>query len=105
MPDSPRRLYGMGLFTSLLNPKVAALYLSLLPQFVDHSGNVLGQTLQLGIIQIATSASFNACYVVMAGSISAFLAGRPFWTTVQRWLMGTVLMSLAARMAFDTAGR
>jgi threonine/homoserine/homoserine lactone efflux protein len=102
-PDSPRRLYGMGLFTSLLNPKIAALYLSLLPQFVDHGGNVLGQTLQLGMIQIATSAFFNALFVMMAGTISAFLAGRPLWTTVQRWLMGTVLMGLAARMALDTA--
>jgi threonine/homoserine/homoserine lactone efflux protein len=102
-PDSPRRLYGMGLFTSLLNPKIAALYLSLLPQFVDHGGNVLGQTLQLGVIQIATSAFFNALFVMMAGTISAFLAGRPLWTTVQRWLMGTVLMGLAARMALDTA--
>ncbi|GLS17555.1 lysine transporter LysE [Labrys miyagiensis] len=104
-PDSPRRLFGMGLFTSLLNPKIAALYLSLLPQFVDHGGNVLGQTLQLGLIQIATSAFFNALFVVMAGTISAFLAGRPLWTTVQRWLMGTVLMGLAARMALDTARR
>ncbi|OCC03167.1 lysine transporter LysE [Labrys sp. WJW] len=104
-PDSVRRLYGMGLFTSLLNPKIAALYLSLLPQFVDHSGTVLAQTLQLGLIQILVSAFFNACFVVMAGTISAFLAGRPLWTTVQRWLMGTVLMGLAARMALDTARR
>lgn len=104
-PDSVRRLYGMGLFTSLLNPKVAALYLSLLPQFVDHAGPVLGQTLQLGLIQILVSAFFNACFVMMAGTISAFLAGRPLWTTVQRWLMGTVLMGLAARMALDSARR
>lgn len=104
-PDSVRRLYGMGLFTSLLNPKIAALYLSLLPQFVDHSGPVLGQTLQFGLIQILVSACFNALFVVMAGTISAFLAGRPMWTTVQRWLMGTVLMGLAARMALDSARR
>ncbi|MDT3377242.1 LysE family translocator [Labrys neptuniae] len=104
-PDSVGRLYGMGLFTSLLNPKIAALYLSLLPQFVDHSGPVLGQTLQLGLIQILVSAFFNACFVVMAGTISAFLAGRPLWTTIQRWLMGTVLMGLAARMALDSARR
>lgn len=104
-PDSPRRLYGMGLFTSLLNPKVAALYLSLLPQFVDHTGNVLSQTMLLGVTQIMISAFFNACFVVMAGAISAFLAGRPLWMTIQRWLMGTVLAGLAMRMAFDTARR
>jgi len=35
---------------------------------------------------------------VMAGSIAVFLAGRPLWQQVQRWLMGTVLAGLALRM-------
>jgi threonine/homoserine/homoserine lactone efflux protein len=36
-----------------------------------------------------------------AGSIAAFLAGRPAWLALQRWLMGTVLIGLAARMATE----
>ena len=50
----------MGLLTSLLNPKTAALYLSLLPQFIDRaSGEILAQTLTLGALQIAISVCFN----------------------------------------------
>lgn len=104
--DSHRRLFSMGLLTSLLNPKVAALYLSLLPQFVDPAGgNILGQTILLGMTQIAISLTVNALIVLTAGAVSAFLAGRPFWALVQRWLMGTVLAGLALRMAIDTGRR
>jgi Putative threonine efflux protein len=104
-PDGPRRLFAMGFLTSLLNPKVAVLYLSLLPQFIDpKSGSVLGQSLVLGLIQIAISASGNSLIALAAGSIARFLAARPFWSEVQRWLMGMVLGAFAVRMATE-AGR
>ncbi|HSN41865.1 MAG TPA: LysE family translocator [Burkholderiales bacterium] len=101
--DSARRLFAMGFLTNLLNPKIAMLYLSLLPQFIDPGpGNVFGQSLVLGTVQIAISVVVNAVIVIAAGSIAAFLGSRPLWLVAQRWLMGTVLAGLAVRMALDS---
>lgn len=101
-PDGPRKLFLMGLLTNLLNPKIAMLYLALLPQFIDPAaGNVLAQSLALGAVQIAISVSVNALIALSAGSIAVFLRTRPFWALVQRWLMGTVLAVFALRMATE----
>ncbi len=101
--DGPRKLFAMGFVTNLLNPKIAMLYLALLPQFIDPTvGSVLTQSLALGFTQIAISVSVNALIAFAAGSIALFLGTRPNWLLVQRWLMGTVLAGLAVKMALET---
>jgi threonine/homoserine/homoserine lactone efflux protein len=100
--DGPRKLFAMGFVTNLLNPKIAMLYLALLPQFIDRAqASVLTQSLALGFIQIAISVSVNALIALAAGSIALFLGTRPTWLLLQRWLMGTVLAGLAVKMALE----
>ena len=102
--DTPRKLWAMGLVTNLLNPKLAMIYVSLLPQFiVPQQGSVLTQSLLLGSLQICIGVVVNASIVMIAGSLAAFLARRPRWLVAQRWMMGTVLGGLAVNMA--TAAR
>jgi len=100
--DGPRKLFAMGFVTNLLNPKIAMLYLALLPQFIDPAvGSVLTQSLALGAIQIVISVGVNAMIALAAGSIARFLGTRPNWLLAQRWLMGSVLAELAVKMAFE----
>lgn len=92
----------MGLVTNLLNPKIAVLYVSLLPQFIDpERGSVATQSLILGSVQIGVALTVNALIVVFAGSLSAFLVARPTWLRIQRYLMGGVLGALAIRLAVE----
>ncbi|WP_144121313.1 LysE family translocator [Catellatospora sichuanensis] len=101
-PDSNRRLFAMGLVTSLLNPKIAIMYLSLIPQFIQpEAGHVLAQGFLLGAVQIVVAVTVNGLIALAAGTIAGLLSGRPVWLRVQRYLMGTVLGVLAVRMATD----
>lgn len=100
--DRPGKLFTMGLVTNLLNPKIAIMYVSLLPQFVDPArGSVAAQSLTLGLVQITIAITVNGLIAMSAGSISRFLVGRPGWLKAQRYVMGTALGAMAVRIAAD----
>ena len=101
-PESPRKLFAMGLFTSILNPKVAIFYLSIFPQFVSAAhGSVFWQSVTLGMIQISTSFTVNLLIALFAAHIALWFRDNPHWLRAQKWIMGTVLAGLAVRLALE----
>ncbi|MEU2867590.1 LysE family translocator [Streptomyces olivoreticuli] len=99
-PDRPRKLFTMGLVTNLLNPKIAILFISVLPQFVEPGhGSVALQSLLLGLTLITIAITVNGLIAMSAGSIAGFLKQRPRWLRTQRYFMGTMLAGISLRVA------
>jgi threonine/homoserine/homoserine lactone efflux protein len=102
--DLPRerdgKLFAMGASTSLLNPKLAMVFLTLLPQFIDHArGRVLMQSLQLGSVLIVLFAFVNGLMALSSGGMARFLLRHPRLMLLQRGVMGCTLLALAIDMA------
>jgi len=101
--ESAGRLFRVGLLTSILNPKIALFYLALLPQFVDASrANVFAQSVVFGLVQIAIGIASDLCFVLAAARIAAWLARRPLWSAMQRWILGGVFAGIALKLAFES---
>ncbi len=66
---------GDGAVTSLLNPKLAPVFISVLPQFIDYqAGDVLRQSLTLDW-RSRPPASVNACVAIASGGAATAMAG------------------------------
>jgi threonine/homoserine/homoserine lactone efflux protein len=102
-PRSPRRganPFLQGVFSNVLNPKVAVFYLTFLPQFMSPGDNVLVRSLAFAVAHAVMGIAWLSAYAYVLTRISAVLGG----AGVRRWLervTGGVLIALGARLALE----
>ncbi len=102
---SALRVVGLGVFTSLTNPKVALFWLSILPQFADVRGGpgaLLPQALLLGLISFANGALWMSLVATLIGKVAAFLR-RPRIRRIQERVIGGIFIGLGLRLAVEKA--
>jgi len=96
-----RRLFRQGLFVNLLNPKIALFFMAFLPQFVDaEKGSIALQMLFFGSLFNAGGLLWVLFLAILFGAIGNRFAGSTGIWGWQRWITGSVLLALAANLAF-----
>ena len=96
------RAWLQGLLSALLNPKLGVFFLTLLPQFIAPGDPPGLRALQLAVLFDLIGLAWLVTYSVMLGAISSAL-GRPGPRRLMRWLTGTILVGLGARVALERA--
>jgi len=100
-PASPGRILQQGILTSMLNPKGILVFAALLPQFVNsHIGSVPLQMTAFGLTFTLLCLCIYGGYAYLSGSLGEKLATQPRFASVLRWLTGSVLIGLGARLFF-----
>ncbi len=100
-PVPAGRILQQGILTSLLNPKGILVFAALLPQFVNpHLGRVPLQMTAFGLTFTLLCLCIYGGYAYLSGSLGKKLATQPRFASVLRWLTGSVLSGLGARLFF-----
>jgi threonine/homoserine/homoserine lactone efflux protein len=98
---SLRRVFGQGIVTNVLNPKVALFFIAFIPQFTNPDLGPIGwQVLLLGMIFNTSGTAVNSSVAFLAGSLGDKLRLNKRVARVQRWFTGTVFLALATRLVW-----
>ncbi len=98
-PISRRTAAGQGLLSAVLNPKLGVFFITLLPQFAGTT-DVARRSLELTLLFAGIGMAWLLVYTFALGAVGHVLA-RPGPRRAVRWISGTVLIGLGARVALD----
>jgi threonine/homoserine/homoserine lactone efflux protein len=99
-PKPLRRLFRQGVIVNVLNPKTALFFVAFLPQFVDADAGAVGaQIAVLGLIFVLLGLVSDGTYALVAGALSGWLRGSSRALRAQRYVSGTVFVSLGLATA------
>lgn len=93
--------FRQGLLTNLLNPKIALLFLTLLPQFVADGEPRLATTATLAAIFLGTAFVWWRVFSLALGPISRVLNGRRMRRAIDA-VAGSILGVVGIRVAIDS---
>lgn len=100
-PAPHGRILQQGILTSMLNPKGILVFAALLPQLVNsHTGSVPLQMAAFGLTFTLICLCVYGGYAYLSGSLGEKLATRPRFASVLKYLTGSVLIGLGARLLF-----
>jgi threonine/homoserine/homoserine lactone efflux protein len=97
---APRRAFLQGLVSTVLNPKPALFFITLLPQFVDRDAAVLPQLLTLVAIHVIIGLIWLSAYARLVHRAHGLLTA----PRVRAWLertTGVVLIAVGLRVAVE----
>src|SRR6266508_2689007 len=100
LAEAPKRRgspFRQGLVTNLLNPKLAVLFTTLLPQFISADDPAFAKSMLLAVMFVAIGMTWLVTYVRV---IDAVARSRRVRRAMQA-ASGTVLIALGGRLALD----
>ena len=96
-------LFWQGVFTNVLNPKVALFFLAFLPQFIHpEKGNASLQILLLGLWFNFSGTIVNIIVAAMFGKLGNWLADKQAFIKWQNKITGLLLVGLGIKVALSS---
>lgn len=96
---TPKGIYFQGLFTNVLNPKVALFFLSFLPQFIIPSNTYgLLPFLGLGVTFITTGTIWCLLLVLFSSRMTAYLRENERASFLTNKICGTIYLGLGVKL-------
>jgi len=95
---SDRKLFRDGVFSAMLNPKLALFFMAFLPQFVAPGANPFTNMLKLDLLFQLLSLPILVSVAVVSGKFGDFLTGNSVFAKFVGRAAGAVLIALGLRL-------